>query len=614
MQKEIIQVGPFPNLTIESLYKKTESFIAAGISKSKPWEISKESLRRTLNYLVEYLHVPFYLLCVGTDGVPTHFYKVVPTTTAPVFLTAFKNSVAPKKPFRVMQCILKTLSPQSDKRFSDEYFELLSRLNGLPPGVFVLNLSDTVLVPRNNDFPFPIPGTSLSENYRNRYFLPILSSSGSINHNDVTIPTYDDLALDWSMTPSTLTVDSWLKKQGKALFRGSPTGCGRKEDTNVRMRVAGWTQRDRTFAKHIDAGIVLPDKPAGAPVITESLRVDPVHGLGTVNEQGLLTVGFMNSEEQNKYRFRLHIDGNVLAYRLTASLLSDSLVLRVDSPYRGWLDSVLKPGVHYVLVPNDASLHDTLVERVQYYNAHPEEAVAMVNAAHEALRQAMTDGLDDTFRRIFSETVANIKVKANQRRMSFRKYVNPTECQPRNKSRRKRKMSLSLSNNVNNASNASNVNNASLTDLTNAAVHSNRPVPSSLSSPTGNVNFANTPIVPSTPVRLSQTPVRLSETTMEPVMEPVMEPAAKKKRGPYKKRVKTVESMVESNQPVAELNQPVAESNQPVAELNQPVAELNQPVAESELQEPFLGEPVTEKKRKTATKRSSTQGTRRKTA
>ena len=517
MQKEIIQVGPYPHLTVSTLVEKTQSYIS-GISKAPPWEMSKESLRRTLNYLVDYLHVPFYLLCVGTDGLPKLFYKVEPTTTAPVFLNAFREQKVklPSKPFRVMQCILKTLSPQSESRFSDEYFDLFSRLDTLPPGVFVINLSDAVLIPRNNSFPFPIPGISLNQYYVNQLFLPVVSSSGSIQHFDNTIPTYDDLALDWSVMPTSVTVEDWMKKQDKAVFRGSPTGCGRKEDTNIRMLVSGWTQRDPAFAQHVNAGIVLPEKNAGSPVVTESLRVDPIHGLGTVKETELLTVGFMNQDEQNQYRYRLHIDGNVLAYRLTSSLLSDSLVLRIESPYRGWLDSVLKPGIHYVLVPNDANLHDALIERIEYYNQHPEEAVAIINAAHETLQKEMSGGVENTFRKLFANYVSKFKAAAHISKTAAQihktykrvKKVAPTQCQPLVKTRRKRSLSL-LHNNKSTSTKNINTTDLATTDLANAAIQSNRPIPSNLSTPFTNQNILKMNALPPTPVRIPTPTLRM---------------------------------------------------------------------------------------------------------
>ena len=41
----------------------------------------------------------------------------------------------------------------------------------------------------------------------------------------------------------------------------------------------------------------------------------------------------MPMEEQSKYKYIIHIDGNVNAYRLLNSMLTGSLILRVKSEY-----------------------------------------------------------------------------------------------------------------------------------------------------------------------------------------------------------------------------------------------------------------------------------------
>jgi len=289
-----------------------------------------------------------------------------------------------------------------------------------------LNLSDAVLVEKKGREPFAMltGDQMLPAAFRTPVpFLPVLSLSGSVHHRDVAIPPYDDIQmlLQTELPPFH---HEWDKKTiDKAVFRGSPTGCGWKPDTNQRLRAAYLSKTNPQLSLKeiqsypifhpkranpwLDAGIVLPN--AGT-VRTQSVRVDPVHGIGIVNEPSLPTEQRLSMLEQSRYKYILHIDGNVYAYRLLTTLLTGSVVLRVASPYRGWLDDYLVAGTHYVPVRSDLS---DINKQILWCKRHDAECRRIAQQGRDFALQART--------REFMETAL---AKSMNTSMSNRKSMN----------------------------------------------------------------------------------------------------------------------------------------------------------------------------------------------
>jgi hypothetical protein len=136
----------------------------------------------------------------------------------------------------------------------------------------------------------------------------------------------------------------WTKKQTKAIFRGGVTGCGRTSDTNMRIRLA------KMKSDLLDVGIVSQYD----PVKVYSLKFDPKDGLGHTFTD-IPSSDRVPYDEQSTYKYVIHIDGNVAAYRLLSTMLFGSVILRVKSGYTLWCDTMLKPYVHYVPVKSDLS-------------------------------------------------------------------------------------------------------------------------------------------------------------------------------------------------------------------------------------------------------------------
>ena len=263
-----------------------------------------------------------------------------------------------------MQCIVK---PQSKESFSREYLEWIGEMAvSLPSGVFIFNLTDAVLLRKDGKMPFPKtiePPTPILTP-----LLPIFSTSGKEEYWDIPIPTYDDIESHGSIKWNT----DWDSKKEVAVFRGGPTGCGTRADTNARLAVA------KLKSPLLDAGVVSGE--------SRSIRFDPKHGLSMLSMEGINTVERLTMEQQSDYKYIVHIDGNVLAYRLLTTMLSGSVLLRIKSPYVSWIDHYLLPNQHYIEVaePKD------LLKKIQWCKENDDICQRIALRSRELAQQVLS--------------------------------------------------------------------------------------------------------------------------------------------------------------------------------------------------------------------------------
>lgn len=89
---------------------------------------------------------------------------------------------------------------------------------------------------------------------------------------------------------------------------------------------------------------------------------------------------YMSRQDQLEYKFLLAIEGNDVATNLKWAMSSNSLVIMSKPKYETWfMEGCLEAGVHYVEVKDDYS---DLIEKVEYYIIHPDEAESIIDNAH----------------------------------------------------------------------------------------------------------------------------------------------------------------------------------------------------------------------------------------
>lgn len=109
----------------------------------------------------------------------------------------------------------------------------------------------------------------------------------------------------------------------------------------------------------------------------------------------------MTIEEQLTYKFILCIEGKDVATNLKWVMSSNSIAIMSKPKFETWfMEGRLEAGVHYVEVKDDYS---DLIEKMDYYIAHPDEAEAIISNAHAWIEQFK----DPKRERLISLLVAN---------------------------------------------------------------------------------------------------------------------------------------------------------------------------------------------------------------
>ena len=324
-----------------------------------PWAFDINSVLRTIDLIFNTLHATCYLLCV-INGEP-YLTKLVPPGIPDVFkqqIDKFKveNPSLARNidgDIKIMQCIIK----QKKDSIATEYNDWLNIIKpSFPDGVYILNLTDSVIL-RNDNKPYWEQYTTQETNMPT--YLPILGYSGAKNFWDIPIPNFDDIDVIMNediQLPHSLY--EWSEKTDKAVFRGNPTGCGTSSDTNMRIRLAEMMVSNSNY---LDVGLI--------KTTNNTPRFDPVKGLSLIDVKAL-PVQTMLMEEQSKYKYIIHVDGNVAAYRLLKTMLLGSVILKVEGNYDLWVEQLLQDGVNYIKVKPDLS---DLIEKIEWCKSHDEE-------------------------------------------------------------------------------------------------------------------------------------------------------------------------------------------------------------------------------------------------
>lgn len=344
-------------------------------TQNKKWSMSLQALKNTLEYIFKKLHHPCYMLCIMDNTFVLYKFKMA--TASPTFEKAIKTQHVPmlkknklikpyqkefilkslQNPVRVLQCILKiqTGKQATDEPKINEYHSVMYDMK-LPNGVFILNLTDAVILTNDGTEPFPmVTGNLPLGKYNFNEYLPIMTMSSQFGYADIPIPNYDDIFIiydDAKLLEFNTFNTVWNKKTiKKAVFRGGPSGCGYTPQTNMRIKLA--------LMKSVYLDVGLSGK--GKSIDSRSIKFDPVYGLGMLNT-GIKPASFLSMAEQSNYKYIIHIDGNVNAYRLLTTMRTGSLILRVSSAYISWVDHMIYPGTHYLPIKPDLSDLENCIE------------------------------------------------------------------------------------------------------------------------------------------------------------------------------------------------------------------------------------------------------------
>lgn len=255
--------------------------------------------------------------------------------------------------------------------------------------ILFINLGDFPIIPKDkNKHPqydkynkvskYPEYNGSYSYLYPKK-LSPIYSRSIIPNEfDDILFPTRDYISLVLSDISSIKTND-FIKKIPKAIFRGS------------------WTGNDRTINNaRIKAKILSLQYPSYLDVaITETFDYYMFTKHGAIHTfldcpeiyNPKLTPEISQEEQFGNYQFILHIDGFVAAWRLARELLSNCVILKVDSNWVEHYYNDLIPYYHYIPIAEDMS---DLIQKINWCRENYDKCIAIAKNAYDYAIQNFT--------------------------------------------------------------------------------------------------------------------------------------------------------------------------------------------------------------------------------
>jgi hypothetical protein len=293
---------------------------------------------------------------------------------------------------------------------SDMLLELCANRK-VPDIEFFVNRRDFPVIKRNGteayDHMFGDDHPLLSHDYDQ--YSPILSMVTTDEHADVPIPTGDDWARIGSHEgkffgnecktypkPEDFKI-KWKNKKPTAIFRGASTGCGVTVDTNVRLKLAylsAHTPPDKD-GPLLDAGI---SKWQTRPRKLKNEKYLQTINIPEMNKLGIHLASFVSPLQQSEYKYLVHVDGHVSAFRLSLEMSMGCCILLADSKYRLWFRSLMKPMVEYV--PIKADLSD-LIEKIKWCRTNDKTCKKIAkNARKFYLQYLQKDGTLDYLQKI----------------------------------------------------------------------------------------------------------------------------------------------------------------------------------------------------------------------
>jgi hypothetical protein len=248
--------------------------------------------------------------------------------------------------------------------------------------IFFYNRRDNPVITKNRTEPYNhiFNGYEhpLEEEFSHETYIPIVGYCKNDQFSDVLIPIY----ADWrditgkyyptscqNMNVSDI-VESWDQKHPIAVFRGSATGCGVTPHNNDRIAVSLISNQLRSMGNNsiMDAGLTgfnLRDKKiSGGPVAFFKYK-----------DAGLdSTVERIPMNGQSSYKYIIHIDGHVSAYRLGKELSLHSCIIKVKSrgDYYVWFSNQLVPfnprknNLETANMVEISSVKANLIQTIQY--------------------------------------------------------------------------------------------------------------------------------------------------------------------------------------------------------------------------------------------------------
>jgi hypothetical protein len=366
------------------------------------YNMSYQALKNTLEYCINKLSIKFKLIIIS--GGKYHSYiQVVPKHSPKEYLRFLRNlnpglkwpktftykkqkfyvdkNVYKKQNLRFMNCIVSEVEPMTEEDlFYIKRIKVVSERYELPDGIYLLSTTDLLILRKDGKEPWVdvVGGEKnlFSHNYKE--FIPIFNGNSDVKYLDIPIPNFEDLQYIWKKEAFQISESSWSGKINKAVFRGSASGCGFTIKTNPRLKAV---MISRKYPQLLDAQIT---------AMKEKLKIDEKEGVGytDLTKLGISLGKGMTPQEQSRYKYILHLDGNVAAHRMAKWFLLNSVMLLQESGSRVWFQHMLEPYVHYIPIKKDLS---DLIEKIQWCRDNDDKCKEIAQTAYKLGKQLLTE-------------------------------------------------------------------------------------------------------------------------------------------------------------------------------------------------------------------------------
>ena len=298
---------------------------------------------------------------------------------------------------------------ESDTNISciKDMFEELCKNRKVPDIEFFVNRRDFPLLTKNGTEPYYHLWNTMNQplvSHKYDKYVPILSMSKSDYFADILIPTHEDwsrvqVAESKFFVKSRVNIDilnnDWNSKKSTAVFRGSSTGYGVTIETNQRLKISYLSANLKTIdgdVPYLDAGITKWNTRPRKFIDCEFLQTIEVDKLP------FKLVKHMSFSEQSNYKYVVHIDGHVSAFRLSYELSMNSVILLVKSPWKIWYSNMLQENIHYISVKEDMS---DLIDKIKWCRDNDDQCkIIAKNARNFYLKYLSKDGIFDYMQKL----------------------------------------------------------------------------------------------------------------------------------------------------------------------------------------------------------------------
>jgi hypothetical protein len=250
------------------------------------------------------------------------------------------------------------------------FLELLTTLcysRNIPDVCFFISPRDFPVLRKDRYHPYdrlylPNKPPNLSSFEINK--IPIFSQSITDEYADLLIPNDDDIIGMLCDSKREMYTTNWDSKKNIAVFRGSATGCGTTSENNPRLKLYELAKG----SKIMDVKIIS---------LNEKIKVDEKGYVRIIDKTKYPRMNkeykeehSLSPKEQAKFKYIIHVQGHVAAFRLTRELAYGSLILKVYTNWKTWYSDQLigwkvtdnslegrklRDSAHYLIIDSDLS-------------------------------------------------------------------------------------------------------------------------------------------------------------------------------------------------------------------------------------------------------------------